>query len=148
MTAPPQIEITEVSDISHVNLIRNSWLKSYKRGPHSKHVPSKIYYQEEGEIIGKLLLSGEIHIIVNKKDPDQILGWLCGQILNDVKVLHYIYIKAPFRGLGLGFYALNKIFPNWGTESLIHTYMRPDFHKAFSRKGVTIYNPYLKEKLT
>lgn len=110
--------------------IFNSWLRSFRK---SVDMESKAYYLFQHRKIEKLLRDSRVLMAVSEDDPDQIFGWVCFAPFEDEYIVHYLYVKATFRKLGIGrrlFEALPTI--GWYT------------HKTYGSDFFDVeYNPYL-----
>lgn len=83
------------------NFIMNSWTESYRRSTFAKLIPKYTFHTNHHDLMEKTMERANILCAVSKDDPNQIFGWVCFEPLTDVKVLHYIYVKHPFRDLGI-----------------------------------------------
>jgi hypothetical protein len=64
-------------------------------------MPNDFYYPEYKERLMHMLKTGDVLIICSEQDEDQIVGYrITGKILS-WSILHYVYIKYPFRKMGL-----------------------------------------------
>lgn len=102
-----------------VRLVLDSWLKSYRISPWAGCVPNHLYYDVHHECIEQLLARGaEVLVAAAKHDKTRILGWICTERTRDLNVIHFIYVKDPFRQRGLASHLLETVF---GTqENRIH----------------------------
>ena len=116
---------TEETDVA---FIIKSWLESNLR---NKETTLGIYEREHRKLITRIINSPvtTTEIICLKEDEDHILGFICYELPG---ILHYIYIKYPFRHLGI---ATNAIRSCLTSKDIVIT------HK-FKGKFNT-YNPYL-----
>ena len=116
-----QIRCGRDSDLS---FMIQSWLRSHCRSDFARRIPRPHYMANHHGIVvqlmlnsaqsngqnsatergivdcinsGKELKSGGVWVACNPDDPDQIFGYLVGE----PRVLHYIYVKAPFRRNGI-----------------------------------------------
>lgn len=85
------------------SMIYNSWLKSNRDAAFYKGVPSSVYYAEYHNLIQYTLSKPSVGVLVacTKDDPDQIVGYLVGEILDGTLTVHWTYVKQPFRGFGV-----------------------------------------------
>lgn len=84
------------------HFLLSTWLKSYRNsGPVTK-IPNANYFQGHQDLIVHILsLQGTaVEVVCAKDDPDQIIGYVVYNKL--APILHYVYVKYPFRKLGLG----------------------------------------------
>ena len=87
------------ADEGDASFIYSSWLKSY--AAQNKDQPKIALYEMHREVVTRLLESGITLVACMDDDPDQVLGWLCAQRTPKFLVVHYCYMKAPFRRFGL-----------------------------------------------
>lgn len=137
-----QIRQAKKSDIP---FITNSWLHSFRNGPFVRGCPNRVYYYYQHKILEELLPRGVVLVVCNAQDPDQILGWCCAETFKSALVLHYIYIKHPFRGWKLANKLINFLLEAEKPPAVFYT------HKTRAMYGVEeklkqknwLYNPYL-----
>ena len=110
--------------------VYNSWLRSFRK---SMEMDAKTYYFFQHRKIEKLLRDSRVLMAVHEDDPDQIFGWVCFAPFDEDYVVHYLYVKATFRKLGIGgrlMEALPEI--TWYT------------HKTYGSDFFDVdYNPYV-----
>lgn len=117
---------------NHISFVFSSWLKSYKESDFAKIVSNHIFYKEHHALIDSLLKKGQCFVAVNKTDEDQIYGWICANIVNKPHLLHYVYVKHPYRGLGL-----SKIMLAILEKPYVYTHQGKIKHRAENT-----YSPY------
>lgn len=118
--------------------IYNSWLKSYRDSPTVRSVPNSLYFAAHHDVIEQLLSSPTANVIIacNPEDPEQIYGYGVG----DVGVIHWIYVKHPFRGNGLGRALEQRLV---GTaDAVTYTHRVKTTDRLIRDKNYT-YNPYV-----
>lgn len=85
-----------------VNFILDSWLKSYRDSDWAGVVPNHLYYQTMHESVEGLLARGaKIEVACARHDSTKILGWICSEIVKGGWCMHAVYVKDPYRRLGL-----------------------------------------------
>lgn len=84
-----------------IDFLFNSWLKSYRHSNECNAMNNEVFFKRFGKIITKILGDSTIIVACNPDDQDQIYGYLAYKTLDDVFVLHYIYVKYPYRKLGI-----------------------------------------------
>ncbi len=121
----------EENDISFVF---NSWLRSYQSSDFAKGIPPKLYFPHHHQIIERILQrGGKLTIACLQDEPSAILGWLC----IEGKVLHYVYVKKPYRQLGIA----TKLID--GNRFVVYTHQT--YATGFLKKplGPAAYDPYM-----
>ena len=136
-----------------IPFLTSSWLRSFRDGAFVRGVPSTLYYRYHHKVISALLSRAVTLVAVNAEDDDQILGWLCAELVEGPSlVVHYAYVKEVFRKQGLA-------------KRLLDVFMKADnpvvvqyTHRTFAVKKIRdkaeeegrepfmkgwIYNPYL-----
>ena len=84
--------------------IYNSWLKSFRGAHFSGVLPSDLYYEAYRTLIDRILFDDRTSIAVchNIENENQIFGYAVAADLGEHQpVLHYIYVKDPFRRAGI-----------------------------------------------
>jgi GNAT superfamily N-acetyltransferase len=136
------IEIRGYSKAEDFNFIINSWLKSYRVSPSCRDISNGIYFAGQTDIIENLLRNPETigMILCAKDDPDQIMGYAIFD--NSAPVLHYLYVKHPFRKRGFG-KLLFSIVQDHHRNKRIHVTSLPRNMGKMVKKYHMVYNPYV-----
>jgi GNAT superfamily N-acetyltransferase len=113
--------------------IFNSWLNSASKQYFKQGVVSQLYYKPYHLLIEKLLQNSYVLIAESDEQEPVLLGYLVFSEDAGVKVVHYIYTKFDFRGLGIASKLLEEadILPD---DEIIHT--------AFSKSGQRLADHY------
>lgn len=127
-----------------VPFITSSWLKSYRDGYAVRGIPNNIYYYNQHKILEVLLPRAIVLVACNAEDPDQILAWCCAEVMDTALVLHYLYVKHPFRGFGLSRKLTEMLLASEKPPIVMYT------HKTLVAKNILkekardwVYNPFL-----
>ena len=126
------------------SFIFNSWLKSYRDSDSVKHITNTVYFKRHHEKIEKLLKTSSVVCAVNPDDPRQIFGYVVFQIIDEVVCVHYIYVKQPYRGLGIARSIMRAIKPDLGQSAFVFTHLTKTGKSLYS-KFMGLYDPYLGE---
>lgn len=121
--------------------IFNSWLKSFRDKGLAKPVCNEVYFSEQHKLVEKLLKRCTTVIACNPTDPASIYGWACFERVEGTFVLHYAYVKQPFRGLGLAKEILAEAKHDWQTAGLF-THWTTSALKLHQKHNL-IYHPYI-----
>lgn len=122
-----------------VNFIMSSWLRSYRET--NRHINPVIFYNSQEALIFDLLKKARVYISCNPEHKSQIFGYIVFDQIRDLTIVHYVYVKHPFRRLGIGselFYSINRTLdlPCIATH---HTRIFPEISRAWD----IVYNPYI-----
>lgn len=83
-------------------MVFDSWLKSWRTSKFAGVIPNNLYFEVQRTLIEDLINRGAKVFIAHPTDlPDVILGWACGEEKEGKTVLHYLYTKDPFLGMGV-----------------------------------------------
>ena len=99
----PPVAIRPV-EAAAVPLIESSWKRSYRR--HLAEVSTSVYYDEMNRLVPALLARSTVLVACDPADPDQVYGYAVVEV--DTRhappraIVHYVYVKSPFRRLGVG----------------------------------------------
>ena len=88
--------------VSDKSFIFNSWLKSFRHSPLAKPLCNEVYFKNHKVIVENILKRSRVLIACNPEDEDQIYGYIVYEpIIDDITVLHYVYVKFTYRKLGI-----------------------------------------------
>jgi hypothetical protein len=91
-------------------MVFDSWLKSWRTSKWAGVIPNHLYFETQRVLIEDLIARGaSIKIAYPSGREDIILGWACGEEKEGKTVLHYLYTKDPFIGLGIPELLLNAL---------------------------------------
>jgi GNAT superfamily N-acetyltransferase len=85
------------------NFVLDSWSKSFRVSPWAGVVLNCDWHATHSAVVRELLERGaRVSVICARHNPRQILAWACWEVLpaGDF-VLHYLYVKDPWRRTGL-----------------------------------------------
>lgn len=125
-----------------VPFILNSWLRHYhEHGEGARHIPNPVFFSAQGHhgLVTHLLNTSSVLVACTAEDENAILGWVCAA----PPVLHYVYVKAPFRGLGIGAALLSAAIPTARSYNISVTHWTPKVRAWRERGRAYTYNPYL-----
>jgi hypothetical protein len=124
-----------------VAFIFNSWLKSYRNTEGS--VSNAVYFQFHHKLIETLLERSDVKVMHQIDDPNEIIGYLCYELVENIPVIHYVYIKNSFRKLNL----LEKLLTSGNITkqtSGFYTHITPIVKKLVNNNYKQfVFNPYL-----
>jgi hypothetical protein len=124
-----------------VSFIFNSWLKSYLGSTATKGIPGPVYFDAHHKVIEALLVKCKVTVLCDAKDNSQIFGYLVYEVVDEVPVVHYAYIKHVYRKLGLLKMLLSDA--KLGKETSLFYSHNTDVAYKISKNTKWIYNPYL-----
>lgn len=92
--------------------ILDSWQRSFSRSPFAGVVPNSKWMETARTLVSALLARGaKLVVACNPEDEDQILGWACAEEDDRKCVVHYVYVKDPYRKDGLSTELLGALLP-------------------------------------
>jgi ribosomal protein S18 acetylase RimI-like enzyme len=129
------------ADIHDVPFIFNAWLKSFRSAPSVTTIHNNIYYAEHHKVLEKILRSFNVLIAADKHDPKHIYGFMVAGTVEEIKTVHYLYVKHTFRRLGIA-KALLSHFQIPSDEPFFYTHETP-VGRIMGKKYHGVYHPYL-----
>ncbi len=119
-----------------------TWLNCYRESsPYTKGIPKDIFYDNHKMIIAKILQNSEISIACDAEDACVIYGFL---VASGVDTIHFIYVKAPFRGYGIAKALMSIKLWKEPFQCSHWTDAASVYSMEHGAKGVRIfYNPYI-----
>lgn len=139
----PKIETVMLRGLQEndIHFIFSSWLKSFRGSNFSKNISNTLYFDQQHKLIEHLLATAHVVIACNKEDPEQIFGYMVGGFVGNLFVVHYIYVKHPYRRLGVGNLLLNSMDHSKATAHC-YTHDTPTASRLAAKFGL-VYHPYL-----
>lgn len=104
---------------SDERFVRSSWVKSYRK--HECKCTASWYWRVQQLLIDQLLKTSTIKVAVDSTDDTQILGYIVGDTRHK-PTLHFIYVKNPFRRLGIGTTLFRSVFNQPGEQVICTHY--------------------------
>lgn len=119
----------------------NSWLKSFRFGTLCKNVENTIYYLNQHKIIEGIVKRSKVVVCCNADDPKLIYGYICWEIVDGQFVLHFMYVKEPYRKLGLAKMLMQQTGHDFTTLGCYTHQTKVSYY--YEEKYNLIYHPYL-----
>ena len=122
--------------------IFNSWLRSYRESPAVVAVPNGIFYEQHHKVISRILESSYSQVLVacDAEDDDKLYGYVVGEFLPGVNIIHWVYCKQECRREGIGGQLVAEIMV--GSELPVQYSHFTRFIKKINTKIHMTYNPY------
>ncbi len=119
-----------------LNFVFATWLRNYRHGSQfAKKISNDVFYRWHHKVIERIIERGaQIRIVHPAGDPGTILGYSCIELFEERPLVHFIYIKKAWRGMGL---AKKLIWETEGYFSHMTDHLDLNRHPSFH------YNPYL-----
>lgn len=124
-----------------VGFIFNSWLKSFKYSTFASNITNTVYYTNHHKIIEEQLKTKQTIIACNDSDPSQIYGFINAGSIDGVLCVNYIYVKQPFRNLGIGKTLLNA-YNHDPSVAACYTHETRSSERLAAKYNM-VYHPYL-----
>ncbi len=108
-------------------LISDAWQRSYRNSPWAGVVPNHLWAGLMLEMQDGLLARGaDCAVIVDESRPDLIVGFICTERVAGLEqpVLHYLYVKRDFRGVGIAGDLLRSVYPEDSRVTVTHLTQR------------------------
>lgn len=124
-----------------IGFIFNSWLKSYRNAQYVNGISNTIYFSSHHKLIEQILIRSNVQIACSQEDPSQIYGYSVSEKMEGFLVVHYVYVKHPFRNLGIG----NSLLQTSGYDpknATINTHST-DLSRRVQGKYNLVFHPYL-----
>lgn len=122
-----------------VNFIKNSWSQSFRKS--MQQMESSLYNDYHDRHMVGLMERCHCFVACNPDDHYQIYGWVLFEAVKGIGILHYIYVKHPFRRYGIGTKLYNEMEFNRKLPCLAtHATKCLDY---ITGPWKLVYNPYL-----
>lgn len=115
----------------------DSWRRSYGDAEFARSPDLATYIRTQRAVIEQALGTSRVTVAHDQEDERHILGWVCYR----PSVVHYLFVKKPVRGWGIGTALLTHAWPD-ASGALFTTHNR---NLSFARhRGFRVsFNPAL-----
>ncbi len=137
--AQEEIVIRQYEPQSDKAFIASSWLKSYKgESSFAAGIPTALFFQMHGELVNRILDKHSTVTLVAacKEDRDVIIGYAVYEKIGSHEVIHYVYVKRAFNGLGIC-----KMLLDCRTKIVYSSHMTKSGKGVADKRGIQ-YCPY------
>lgn len=126
------------------SFIFSTWLRSYKHSSRfAQHIPSRTYFARHHKIIERIMGFPQTETVVcsPKDKADTILGYLVFTHVHPRPVIHFVYVKVPFRKFGVAKGLLEEA--NIHLDGAVYTHRTDNLEWVEQRFPGLQYDPYL-----
>lgn len=106
-----------------LSFILDSWLKSNRNSDMCTFIPNDIYWKHHDTLVKNLMKRSLITMICDKEDPTHLFGYAVYENLEDVFVLHYLYVIKDFRNLGMARVTLQELYKDLYNSEILLTHI-------------------------
>lgn len=121
--------------------VTNSYLRTMRTRTPFNHMVPDVYFPHQRARITAALNVGDCYVLANPEDPDHLFGYAIVEHLNEGDVLHFVYIKFPFRKMGLARNLVNKVVRKQDATLVTHT--TDSNFERLAHKYKLVYDPYI-----
>ena len=97
-------------------LVYDAWANSFRKSPWAGCIPNHLYDQVSRTTIGEILSRGARVIAAVQDLPDGNRR-VCGYSVSEPQILHWLFVKLDYRGMGIGKQLLAETVKDWPTDS-------------------------------
>lgn len=101
--------------------VADSWIRSYKGAYRNKRVPAEVYWKRQREVVANLVDRSDVWVACDPLNPWTVWGWICAERQANVLVVHYVYVKNPFRGFKVGSMLVKELVEERPTDAVFYT---------------------------
>lgn len=150
MTAPAPAGLSYVfreAEPKDANFVVKAWVKEMRHAPWTRHVPNHIYVHAQHELVHRAIASSRVTLACDEGNPDLLFGCVVhGPLGPFPNVLHWVYVKGAYRGIGLAHMLLDAAGFEHG-QPVICTQASSIFDgdrgRALVERYQIVYSPYL-----
>lgn len=123
--------------------VMNSWIKSYRDANiQSLKINKKLLYHNQKDLINSILTHSVTLVACADDDEDHILGWLNYEAYGKLCIIHYVYVKHPFRMLDIANTLKSHIHIGLDRPFILCSH-KTRYFDVLQKKWNLIYNPYV-----
>lgn len=122
-------------------LVFSSWLRSYRTAPAVAQVRGPVYFANQRRVIERILLRAQVLVACSPSEPTDVFGYAVCERTASGLVVHWLYVKHPFRRLGVAGRLLSAAGAG-DVATIQHTH-ETDAGKRLAKRLGSVLNPYL-----
>jgi hypothetical protein len=126
---------------SDVPFIFNSWLKCYRHSHNTRGCENPVYFAQHHVLLEGLCKRSNIVMACNENDISQIYGYVCSEMVENVLVVHFIYVKEMYRKFGVAAMLAEAV--GFKKDAPVFYTHRTYSSEGLEKKFAMVYNPYL-----
>jgi hypothetical protein len=140
----PEIYYRE-NNIGDRDFIISSYLKSFRTSGENTRMTNDVYFYNFSKIIEKLLDRVKCLIACDIDDSSHIYGYILYEFVDDIPIVHYIYVKYTYRFMGIA----KRLFENsmLDEETVVVSHINKIYDvlsKKYPKKFR--YNPFVRQR--
>lgn len=136
---PMQVRMATDADVSY---LMKSWLESYKRESRfASRMASDVFFPHHRRLVTDIICRANTVMACDAEDTSHLIGFACGERVDDILLMHFIYVKFGFRQFGVA-KKLMEAFEFKKDEPVITSHWTYTLDLIAPRYRV-VYNPYL-----
>lgn len=105
----------DVADSDEMAFVYDSWARSFQKSPYAGCIPNHMYPQISRAAAAEIVDRGAKVLVAYAELPDgsrRVMGYSVSE--PEKKVLHWLFVKHDYRGLGVGDALLKETCPSEG----------------------------------
>ena len=126
--------------IEDAPFILNSWLKSYRVSNFARSMTNTVYYEGHHPVVRKILKRAKVTVACDPSHPSQIYGYIVHEMVEDIPVIHYCYVKHTFRNMGIASNLINSVKES--DQAGVFTHHTKNAERIAPKHNL-IHHPYL-----
>lgn len=133
-----------------IPFVTSTWLRDYRNAYFTKGIPNTLYYHYHHKVLDQILPGamngGSALTACYSADENTIAGYLVYEVVDTALVLHYCFVKAPLRRVGIARKLIETAIDAERPAAVMMTHKTWTVSKVMEREEDVkrwIYNPYL-----
>ncbi len=122
-----------------VNLVVNSWITSH--AAFTKADGHVVRYVHHPALVLDLVQRCSVVVACDPDDHDEVYGWLCHELVKGELVIHYLFVKFPFRRSGIADQLYEHVATGRPFTATHAGFLMPELRAKY----VLIFDPYSPE---
>ena len=127
---------------SDKNFIFSTWLKSHRATQDNKRMVNSVYYTNFSEIVTNILTTCSVKVACEPGDNDHIYGYIAYRYIDEMPVVHFVYVKQTYRRLGIMDHLITSLVKDKDIP-VVCTFTSEVYDKIKQRYGL-FYNPFMR----
>lgn len=145
----PDCTIRQYNPTTDEDFIHKAWKTNFRESDFGLTISNQVYYTNMDDLIKEILNTSQVYLLVSTPEadkPELFFGFIAFEYMQNVPVIHFLYIKYHWRNFGLGTDLLNlavKTQADGEKEPFIYTFHSFAASNLRKKFRACIHNPFI-----
>lgn len=128
-----------------LGFISETWARGAASVDPWRLIPREIQRAAQDKHMRRCLDTANTVVAAIPNDEDEIVGWMCSELVGGLLTIHWIYVKQLYRCMGTATQIVNDIYPGYldSGKPIMATQWSKHCQRWIRRRYDVLYDPYM-----